>query len=279
MSESCYDIEEIPLSKGQSFLFEESVIDATYILHLDGNGREPSIQAQLARFRPTRRVYLVRNQGYKRCTSKEPWIQTAAQDLTAANCFLFNHSLNEGYGKVLVLEDDFQFVDRVWDPSVRRSVSRFLDSLQEDSVAKYALGAHPLIMTHCSWDLEHYYGLYVQSHANVYTRGFMESILQGKPEDLPLLFDFNGMANYLYGEPLCYQLLTQTENRAASWNNPLLDVWIDWLGLDKGPEGYFFVYKLAKWWWIVLLWMVVFFLVWRTWFVSRGSRKKRRSSI
>jgi hypothetical protein len=279
MSEHCYRIEEIPLQYKQSYLFDESVIDATYILYLEGNGRLPSIQDQLARFRPTRRVYLVVNQGYKRCSNKEPWIHSAAQDLTAANCFVFRHSLNEGYDKVLVLEDDYQFVDRVWDPAVRQSISRFLTTLSNQSDAKYALGSHPLMMAHCSWDLEHYYGVYVQSHANVYTKGFMESILASKPEQLPLLFDWNGVANYLYGEPLCYQLLSQTENRTASWSNPLLDVWISFLELDQKPDGYAFVYSLAKWWWIVLLLLLFCLVLFRVWFGRRGGRIKRGRSI
>jgi len=275
MSELCYHIEEIPWKDKQPYLFDESVIDATYILYLEGNGRLPSIQDQLSRFRPTRRVYLVRNQGYKKC-KKESWIRSAAHDLTDANCFAFRHALNEGYGKVLVLEDDFQFVERVRDPSVRHSVSRFLESLQERSVVKYAMGCHPLMITHCSWDLEHYYGLYLQSHANVYTMGFMESILDRDPDSLPLLFDWNGLPNYLYGEPLCYQLLGSTENR-ENWTNFFLDGWISWMGLDVSPDGYAFVYRLAKWWWIILFW--VFVLLFFVQFGRTTTRKKRRSSI
>lgn len=273
MSEPCYRIEEIPCPEGQRYLFDESVIDATYILYLEGNGRLPSIQDQLARFRPTRRVYLVRNRGFKRC-SKPAWIQSAAQDLTDAYCHAFQHALDGGNGKVLVLEDDFQFVDRVWEPAVRTSVARFLGTLQEDSVAKYALGCCPFMMTHCSWDLEHYFGVYVQSHANVYTRGFMESIVAAKPDQLPLLFDLNGLANYMYGESLCYQLLTQTENR-QTWTNGLFDLCIDRLGLDKGPDGYAFIYAMAKWWWIVLLLLVLGLAG----FVRKGKGKKRRTSI
>jgi hypothetical protein len=278
MSEPCYRIEEIPLLDRQHYLFDESVIDATYILHLDGNGREPSIRNQLVQFRPTRRVYLVRSQGYKKCTP-DPWIHSATQDLTATNCFAFQHALKNGYDKVLVLEDDFQFVDRVLDPAVRASVARFLGTLQGGSVAKYALGSYPFMITHCSWDLEHYYGVYVQSHAIVYTRGFMKSILAANPEQLPLLFDWNGMANYLYGEPLCYQLLSQTENRAASWSNPLLDLWISLFELDQKPDGYAFVYLLAKWWWIVLLLLFFCLVLFRVWFGRRGGRIKRRRSI
>ena len=58
----CYRFE---LLEFNDWLFEN--VDATYILHLEGNGRLDHIHDQLKTYHPTKKVYLVYNKGYKKC--------------------------------------------------------------------------------------------------------------------------------------------------------------------------------------------------------------------
>lgn len=282
-NKSCYEFEEIVL-ESQDVLFGDSVISATYILYLEGNGRLPLIQEQLKRFRPSRLVYLVRNKGYKKCV-KEDWVQRSTHDLTHAYFTAFAHSRSKGYKNVLVLEDDFRWSLRIGDLQVRREISEFVESLQGHDF-KYALGASPFFMLHCSWDLRHYWGPYVLSHSVIYSSAHVDQLLTKDPSELRELFDNNSMFNYLYGEPVCYQLLEETENK-ANWNNPVIDFGIKMLGMDKGIEGFERLYVLAKWWMPVLSIVLICWVLIRMISIqmksiripSIQSRKKRRTSI
>lgn len=75
---SCYHFKKITYSQG---LFE--TVDATYIIHLEGNGRYDDILNQLAQFQPTKVVYIVFNKGYKNC-QKNKNIKLPAHDLVDA---------------------------------------------------------------------------------------------------------------------------------------------------------------------------------------------------
>lgn len=59
----CYRFEQYKYTDG---LLNDSV-DATYILHLEDNGRLESIKKQLNQCHPTNIVYIVFDKGYKKC--------------------------------------------------------------------------------------------------------------------------------------------------------------------------------------------------------------------
>jgi hypothetical protein len=68
-NESCYYFKQRTY---ETCLFRE--VDATYIIHLKGNGREPGVEQQLVENHPTKTIYIVENQGYKKCPKKLPEI-------------------------------------------------------------------------------------------------------------------------------------------------------------------------------------------------------------
>ena len=68
-------------------------VDATYILHLEGNGRLEQIQTQLEQYHPSRKVYLVYNQGYKKCQKNLP-LESPPYDLVDAFLTAF-HDANK----------------------------------------------------------------------------------------------------------------------------------------------------------------------------------------
>ena len=54
---NCYHFEKIIFDKG---LFDNCV-DATYIIHLEGNGRYDDIMQQLTKYQPTKITYILFN--------------------------------------------------------------------------------------------------------------------------------------------------------------------------------------------------------------------------
>jgi hypothetical protein len=59
----CYTFKSIKFNDG---IFNKTV-DATYVIHLKGNGRYENIINQLNEYRPTNEVYILLNDGYKKC--------------------------------------------------------------------------------------------------------------------------------------------------------------------------------------------------------------------
>ena len=56
---SCYTFENRNYTNG---MFN---VDATYIIHLENNGRYQNIENQLSQIAPSNKVYILRNKGYK----------------------------------------------------------------------------------------------------------------------------------------------------------------------------------------------------------------------
>ena len=59
----CYHFEKHSYNDG---CLSESV-DATYIIHLEGNGRLLKIKQQLEKYHPSYTTYILFNKGYKKC--------------------------------------------------------------------------------------------------------------------------------------------------------------------------------------------------------------------
>ena len=86
---SCYQFKEIHFRKG---IFDPS-IDATYILHLEGNGRLSNIQKQLQKIKPTQKVFLYINKGFKKCKKDLP-VQKTNFDIIHSNLQIMKHEKN-----------------------------------------------------------------------------------------------------------------------------------------------------------------------------------------
>ena len=81
--------------KFKKILFNDGIlnksIDATYIIHLEGNGRYEHIQKQLLEYHPTNIVYILFNKGYKK-SIKKPFIDKPPLDLVDAFLEVFKHA-------------------------------------------------------------------------------------------------------------------------------------------------------------------------------------------
>ena len=168
----CYRFE---LLEFEDCLFQN--IDATYILHLEGNGRIDHIHEQLKTYHPSKKVYIVYNKGYKNC-AKELHIQSSGYDITHANINAFEHA--QQYKHVLVLEDDFIFSKEVVDHT--KHVDTFLE---RDTKFVYQLGSNPIVALPI--DMYHYRVLGLLGHANIYSSSCRKQLMHdfdnGKIED------------------------------------------------------------------------------------------------
>ncbi len=66
MNSNCYTFKKI--------IYDNVLLDnveATYIIHLKDNGRLEDIQKQLKEYQPTKIVYIVFNEGFKKCKKPE----------------------------------------------------------------------------------------------------------------------------------------------------------------------------------------------------------------
>jgi hypothetical protein len=142
-------------------LFDNPIISATYIIHLEGNGRLEHIKNQLKKYHLTKTVYIVFNKGYKKCNKN---INNSARDLVDAYITIFNHSKNAD--NILILEDDFIFSD-----DLLKHVDNVNDFLykQSNKTFYYYLGVLPFLIF--PYDYYHYYiRISAGTHAVIYSR-------------------------------------------------------------------------------------------------------------
>jgi hypothetical protein len=241
----CYRFE---LLEFNDCLFQN--IDATYILHLEGNGRIDHIHEQLKSYHPSKKVYIVYNKGYKTC-AKDLHIQSSGYDITHANITAFEHA--QHYKHVLVLEDDFIFNKDVVDHA--KHVDTFLE---RDTTFVYQLGSNPIIALPI--DRYHYRVLGLLGHANMYSSSCRKQLIHdfdnGKIKGSIDSYLFKTFSIYMYHKPLCYQTFPITENR-KSWSGIIPDTFISWTNLENEPEpGFTIMYWFAK------LMPILLFLLW-----------------
>ena len=259
----CYRFE---LLEFNDCLFHE--VDATYILHLEGNGRLDHIHEQLKTYHPTKKVYLVYNKGQPCKQTK-----TTNHDLIHANITLFEHASQ--YKNVLVLEDDF-----IFSPDVVPHAKHVDTFLERDTLFVYQLGSKPLLALPI--DMHHYRTIGLLAHANIYSPLARKQLLQDYKEDkMNNVHIDNYIKNvlpvYMYHTPLCYQTFPMTSNR-KNWHKDnavlkaLEDWFITWTGLDHSPElGFTILYWFAK-----LIPFVLLFLLWIVSYIPCNGLKGKR---
>lgn len=207
MSNKCYNFK---LIKSYDGLFD-NIVDATYVIHLENNGRYPSIMNQIKQFNICRKIYILFNKGFKNC-KKPKHIVSSVEDLTDSFIQIFKHAKSFKYNNILVLEDDFMF-----SPTVKKhigDIEQFFDANYGKNFI-YSLGSIPLIMI--PYIKKHYITYGIGTHAIIYTKNSRRQILDDQNEivDIDTYRNLN-FINYTYYKPLCYQLFPVTDN-SKNW--------------------------------------------------------------
>lgn len=231
-------------------MFQKSV-DATYIIHLENNGRLPDINKQLELFQPTNIVYIVFNKGYTKC-NKILVEQTPPYDLVDTFLFIFQDANEKGYKNILILEDDFIFTEKIYTSNHLSNINNFLNQKKEEKFLYY-LGCLLWLQLpyneHTSINL-----MSSGTHSVIYTYSARKYLLEKK---LIPIYDWDvynnllsGIRRYVYKEPLCYQLFPITENSkhwVTFFNFDLTRIYINFAHLDvKLENGYSNTYIFSK---------------------------------
>jgi hypothetical protein len=261
----CYYFEEINFDKG---LFDDSV-DATYILYLEGNGRYESIRSQLEIYKPTKKVYIVHNKGYKKCFKEN--IKYSTHDCANSHIEAYIHAENMSYKNILILEDDFEFVQEIKKTSINIYLNNFFKSKINTNFVYY-LGVIPIIII--PYDLYSYKVILSGgAHAYIASKKYREKILSNKKkfiESHSLETYINKNTNsFTYKTYLCTQLFPETENR-QNWrkieNETLFSKFLTYcikkypsiIKLDKQIEpGYSMGYIGSK----ILFWLSIIIII------------------
>jgi hypothetical protein len=266
-SRQCYTFKKMKYNAG---LLDDAV-DATYIIHLEGNGRYDDIMNQLKIYHPTKEVYILFNKGYKKC-QKDEHIKLPAHDLVDAFLHIFKHAKNENYDNILILEDDFIFTEKIKKTSTQQDICTFLNEHKNEDY-QYFLGCLPLLQLPCTLDCKHYINICsLGMHAVIYTKKNRERLLKVNQKNITDwdYYSFTHSRRYTYCEPLCYQLLNDTEN-SKNWHkdNSILHIIalltkkiINLFKLDTQIEpGYSFLYIFSKIFAFTLLILLILILV------------------
>ena len=279
----CYYFDNIKFNDG----LLNDCIDATYIIHLEGNGRLQDIQKQLEEYHPSNEVFILFNKGYKKCKKAE-YINASPIDLIDALLQCFQHAEENAYNNILILEDDFMFSEKIKEREHRENICKFVKS-KEGEPMHYRIGCIPYIQIPYTIDFTHYKGFSMGTHAVIYNRlyrNYLMKIDKHTIHDWDILNNFN-TNSYTYYIPLCYQLIPETEN-SKNWGSEntvyllggkILFFIFQLLGLNKSVEpGYSFLYMFSK----IIFFLLVFILIWFSFlfiqakFLIRTSRNSRK---
>lgn len=257
MQTDCYRFEKYEYNNIEEPIFENTV-DATYIIHLENNGRLDNIKLQLSKFKPTDTTYICFNKGYKNCKKKE-FITNAPYDLIDAFLTVFNHAEIMNYNNILILEDDFIFSEEIKKKEHIDNINYFL-IINKHKIFHYYLGCLPIMLI--PYDYYNYRNVSTACHSVIYSRKYIKHILSIDQKTITDWDLYNGIKllkyKYCYYKPLCYQLIPETEN-SKEWGkntifknyaniyNKLVMSIFKKLDMDKKPEpGFTYFYIFGK---------------------------------
>ncbi len=237
-------------------------IDATYIIHyVKQTDRYKNIMYQLSKIRPTNKIYILLNQGYKYC-KKKLVEQKPKYDINHCNKTIFEHSRDKNYKNIMILEDDFDFnIKRFSDPKTLKNINSFINEHQEQPLI-YSLGSIPIVSFPLFFSHTLYSVVASGAHCMIYNSKFRDKFLATNFLDIKDDWDSYTRPRYNYSEPLCYQLYNDTENNNIEIKESFILYFArcigDLLNLNNKPEpGHSILYKIF----IILPFLLLFFLI------------------
>jgi hypothetical protein len=189
-------------------------IDATYIIHLEGNGRLDHIEQQLKYYHPSKTVYILFNKGFKKC-EKSKYINKPPIDLIDAFFQCFKDANNKNYENILILEDDFIFDKEILNRQHPNKIDNFIhEKNKKKEIYIYYIGT----ITYLQSAFGDYHNRLIFSTGTqscIYSKGFINYLLNNVKQetinDWDIYINFNYI-RYKYYIPLCYQTFPETEN-------------------------------------------------------------------
>ena len=230
----CYEFKLISFKHG---IFDNS-LDATYILHLENNGRLSNIKKQLQKIKPTKKVFIYYNKGFKTC--KKNNIQNTNQDIIHSNIEIFKHSQMNQFKTILVLEDDFIFDRELVFKENIININNFIHNNHQKRLM-LSLGCLPIFILPSLQKNMLYSMLSLGAHNMIYTQKFQKYVLENEKKTYTYN-DWDIYSNYfsnkyIYYKPLIYQKFEETENQKN---------WVDILGIKKWVLKYMHLLEFQR---------------------------------
>ena len=116
------------LIQNTNSIFDNDIINATYIIYLEGNGRLDHIKNQITKFKTTSHIYILHNKGYKKA-KKQDYINIPPLDLVDTYLTIFKHSKNNNFKNILIFEDDFICDEKLNDKNISSEITQFIKEL------------------------------------------------------------------------------------------------------------------------------------------------------
>ena len=273
---SCYRFEDIQY---ENPLFE--IVDKTYVIHLEGNGRLESVKSELYKYKPSRQCTIVFNKGYKKCHKPELHKQLPPYDLVHAYFTILKDAKKNNYKHILILEDDFFFDESVIECA--SEVETFL--LQnKDTPISYFIGCIPFLVYP---SLTNHYKTIQRgaAHSVIYNDLFIEKVLKENIQHVDWDLYMNKLnCGYMYYKPLCYQYIPETDNSKSWGDNSYLDKFISkivfktyqLLGMDRSvTPGYPLIYIFSK----LLFWIIAIIVAVSIFYVTKQIKQIKQIKL
>lgn len=241
----------------------DSFVDMTYVLLMENSEREKHVYEELEKFKPTEKVKVQYNKGYKKC-KKTLCEKKANWDLFDAHYNVILDAYRNNYTNILILEDDFVINKNIiFNEDTINEISEFINNNEVDL---YLLG---IISPKFNFNNKHqqcpdlfnipcggthgyimnYNGM--RKFLNYYEN--LDCNVLGELSDNGHIdwFYSNSFNTYTYHKPLIVQPLEMTANRKDNWNNPLKNIYIKIFNLDTKNDkelvkSYETLYKSVK---------------------------------
>ena len=216
MNKHCYKFKELNFDQG----FFDKFVDVTYIITMEKSKRHKHINEQLKQYKPTSKIIVVYNKGFKNCNKKNLLEQKACNDLLDCYYNVFLHSDKSNYNNILILEDDFIFNDNIKDKNIINQIKNVFFA-DKNIIFHYSLGSMPYLIL--PYDRNTNYTLSMGSHAIIYPKKTIQYIIKliKNMYQYNIFIDYDILLNLFsyrmnYKKPLCVQTVPVTEN-SKTW--------------------------------------------------------------
>ena len=205
---NCYNFKELNFKYG---IYDNS-IDVSYILTLKNSLKIKNIYKQLTIAKPTKKIFIVVNDGFKKCAKDLP-IQNKKYDTMHSYIEIFKHAKKNNYQNILILEDNFIFDKEITYLKHTTKINDFCSKNKNEHFI-LSLGSLPIVIF--PYD-EYFYKSIISTgiYSMIYSRPFIDKTLNQK-DNLKKINDWNYYTNktfkhYIYYIPLCTQLFNDTD--------------------------------------------------------------------
>ena len=211
----CYKFNELNFKYG---IYDNS-IDVTYILTLKKSPKIKNIQKQLTHTKPSKKIFIVVNEGFKKCP-KKLLIQNTTYDIMHSYIEIFKHAQKKNYQNILILEDDFIFDKEIHFLKNTTKINDFCNKHKKKNFI-LSLGSLPFIIFPYN-DFFYKSIISTGTQSMIYSRQFIDKTLMNI-QKVKKIHDWDYYTNttfnrYLFHIPLITQIFNETENQ-KNWDS------------------------------------------------------------